>query len=42
MQMNPTPRSHYDIDYFADKIALEQVYGSAIIRGDHGVTLQGL
>ena len=30
-----------DVDYFATKIALEQVYGSAILRNDHGVFMRG-
>jgi len=41
MQMNPTIHSMYDIDYFADKVAIEQLYGIAEIRDDHGVFIQG-
>jgi len=41
MQMKPTFHSAYDIEYFCDKIAIEQVYGCREMRGDHGVCLFG-
>ena len=41
MQMNPTPHHHFDIDYIADKVVIEQVHGSAEQRDDHGVWLKG-
>lgn len=41
MQMNPTPHHMYDIDYFADKVAIEQVHGSSEARDDHGVFMRG-
>ena len=41
MQMAPAAHSMYDIDFFADKIALEQVHGSSEQRDDHGVFLRG-
>jgi hypothetical protein len=31
----------YDIDYFADKVAIEQLYGIAEVRDDHAVFIQG-
>lgn len=42
MQMKPTSHSHYDIDYLVDKVVLEQLYGTAEIRDDHGSWLKGL
>ena len=41
MQMMPTPHAQFDIDYFADKVALEQVHGSSEQRDDHGVFARG-
>ena len=41
MQMNPTMHSMYDIDYFADKVAIEQLYGIAEVREDHAVWIKG-
>lgn len=41
MQMNMTPRSMYDIDFFVDKVAIEQLYGTREMRDDHGVWVQG-
>lgn len=32
----------FDIDYFADKYATEQLYGTQEMRDDHGVFVQGL
>jgi N4-gp56 family major capsid protein len=42
MQMSPTSHSAFDIDYLADKIVMEQVYGSSEQRDDHGVFAKGL
>ena len=41
LQMEPTVWTSRDIDYFVRKIAVEQVYGSAIMRNNHGVWAQG-
>ena len=41
MQMKPTPHAQYDIDYFVDKVALEQLYGTKEMRDDHGVWMKG-
>ena len=41
MQMNPTMHSMFDIDYFADKVAIEQLYGTKEMRDDHGVWMKG-
>ena len=41
MQMNPTMHSMFDIDYFADKVAIEQLYGTQEMRDDHGVFIKG-
>ena len=41
MQMNPTMHSMFDIDYFADKVAIEQLYGTKEMRDDHGVWIKG-
>ena len=41
LQMRPMVRHHYDIDYFADKVALEQIYGVARQRTDHQVWMRG-
>lgn len=40
-QMTPTAHSMYDIDYLADKVALEQVSGSSEVRDDHGCFMRG-
>ncbi len=40
-QMNPTPHHDFDIDLFADKVAIEQVSGSSEVRDDHGVYMPG-
>ena len=37
MQMAPQMHSMFDIDYFADKVAIEQLYGTQDMRHDHGV-----
>ena len=41
MQMNPTSHYQYDIDFLADKVVIEQVYGSSEVRDDHGVFMRG-
>jgi hypothetical protein len=41
IQMRPTFHQQYDIDYFVDKVALEQLYGWREMRDDHGVWIQG-
>lgn len=41
MQMKPTARSMYDIDYFVDKVAMEQLYGYKEMRDDHAVWCKG-
>ena len=41
VQMEPTPHAMFDIDYFADKVAIEQLYGGREMRGDHGVWMKG-
>jgi len=41
MQMKPTMWNFKDIDYFADKLAMEQVYGYKEMREDHGCWMKG-
>ena len=41
MQMTPSMHTMYDIDYFADKVAIEQLYGEQVMRSDHGVWIKG-
>lgn len=41
VQMMPTSHSHFDIDFIADKVVIEQVHGSSEQRDDHGVFMQG-
>jgi hypothetical protein len=41
VQMKPHTRYFDDIDYFAKKVAVEQLRGQAIMRNDHGVNLKG-
>ena len=41
MQLTPTVRHMYDIDYFADKVAVENLYGTKEMRDNHGVWLKG-
>ena len=41
MQMAPQMHSMFDIDYFADKVAIEQLYGTQEMRDDHGVCIKG-
>lgn len=40
-QMQPTSHSMYDINYFVDKVAMENVYGTKAMRDDHGVFCRG-
>ncbi len=42
MQMEPTTHAMFDIDYLADKVAVEQLYGVKEMRDDHGVWMKGL
>jgi hypothetical protein len=41
VQMKPTTHTFFDIDYLADKVAIEQLHGSKEMRDDHGVWLKG-
>ena len=41
MQMTPDMHTMFDIDYFADKVAIEQLYGEQVMRADHGVWIKG-
>tara|TARA_R100000808_G_scaffold6830_1_gene20058 strand:- start:4104 stop:4970 length:867 start_codon:yes stop_codon:yes gene_type:complete len=41
MQMTPDMHTMFDIDYFADKVAIEQLYGEEVMRSDHGVWIKG-
>ena len=41
VQIKPTTHTFFDIDYLADKVAIEQLHGSKEIRDDHGVWLKG-
>ncbi len=40
-QMMPTAHSFFDIDFFTDKVAIEQVSGSSVVRDDHAVFMAG-
>ena len=40
-QMEPKVESARDIDYLCDKVVASELYGSAIIRADHGVWMKG-
>lgn len=42
VQMKPTTHTFFDIDYFAFKAAVEQLFGTAEMRDDHGVWVKGL
>lgn len=42
VQMKPTTHTFFDIDYFAYKAAVEQLFGTAEMRDDHGVWVKGL
>ena len=41
MQLKPKVHMHFDIDYITDKVVMEQIHGSAIMRNDHGVFVRG-
>lgn len=41
MQMTPTSHSQFDIDFLADKIVIEQLYGTKEMRDDHAVWMKG-
>jgi hypothetical protein len=41
LQMNPTTHTFFDIDYLAHKAVVEQLYGSAEMRDDHGIWMKG-
>ena len=41
VQMKPTIHSQYDINYLVDKVVMEQLYGSAVMRNDHAVWIKG-
>lgn len=40
-QMTPTTHRQFDIDRLADKVVMEQLSGSAIMRNNHGVFMRG-
>ena len=41
MQMQPTVKHQYDIDFLTDKMAVENLYGFREMRDDHGVFVKG-
>ena len=41
VQQMPKAYGQFDIDYLADKVAIEQVHGSSEVRDDHGVFMRG-
>ena len=41
VQMEPTTHTDFDINYFAHKVAVEQLHGSKEMRDDHGVWMKG-
>jgi hypothetical protein len=41
MQMHPKIGHMYDLDFFTDKVAVQQLYGTKILRNDHGVFMKG-
>jgi hypothetical protein len=41
VQMSPTTHTMFDLDYFANKVGIEQLRGQAIMRADHAVVLKG-
>ena len=41
LQMEPTVWTLKDPDYLVRKVVIEQLYGSAIMRNDHGVFMRG-
>ncbi len=42
VQMNPTSHRMFDINYFADKVSIEQLRGNKTMRADHAARMQGL
>jgi len=41
MQMKPKSESQRDIDFFVDKVALQQLFGTQEMRDDHAVWMRG-
>lgn len=41
LQQEPRVWTFADIDYFVRKVALEQIYGSALLRADHLIFMRG-
>ncbi len=41
MQVHPKIGHMYDLDYFTDKVAVQQLYGTKEMRDDHGVFMKG-
>lgn len=41
IQMEPVTHNWFDVNYLADKFIVEEIYGSAIMRNDHGVLCLG-
>jgi hypothetical protein len=41
MQIAPKTYHQFDIDYIVDKVVVEQLYGTAEMRDDHGVLMEG-
>jgi hypothetical protein len=41
MQIAPRSHKQFDIDQLADKFVMEQLYGTATLRGDHAVFMRG-
>lgn len=41
IQMEPTTHAMFDVDYLANKVVVEQLYGVKEMRDDHGVWMQG-
>lgn len=42
MALEAVTHTMFDINYLANKVVVEQLYGSAIMRNDHGVYMKGL
>jgi hypothetical protein len=41
VQMEPVTHNWFDVNYLADKFIVEEIFGSAIMRNDHGVLVLG-
>lgn len=41
LQMEPVTHNWFDVNYLADKHIVEEIFGSAIMRNDHGVLAAG-